>query len=66
MIQEAVLFYTCITNISRVRLNCSELLIVSKDRFLKLKDFALNMRSTFGSTYMCESTFSTMMQVKSI
>jgi len=38
--------------------------LVSKDRFLKLKDFALKMRSMFGNTYVCESTFSTMKQVK--
>jgi len=30
-----------------------------------MKDFALKMSSTFGSTYVCESTFSTMKQVKS-
>jgi len=28
--------------------------LVSKDRFLKHKDFALKMRSAFGNTYMCE------------
>ena len=30
---------------------------MSKDRFPKLNDFALEMRSTFGNTYMCESTY---------
>ena len=39
--------------------------LVSKDRFPKLKNFALKMHSMFGSTYMCESTFSTMKQIKS-
>ena len=39
--------------------------LVSKDRFPKLKDFALKMHSMFGSTYVCESTFSTMKQIKS-
>ena len=38
--------------------------LVSKDRFPKVKDFALKMHSMFGSTYVCESTFSTMQQVK--
>jgi len=28
--------------------------LVGKDRFLKLKDFALKMHSTFGNTYICE------------
>jgi len=28
----------------------------SKDRYPKLKDFAPKMSSTFGNTYMCEST----------
>jgi len=37
----------------------------SKDGFPKLKDLALKMHSMFGSTYACESTFSTMKQVKS-
>jgi len=32
--------------------------LVSKDRFPKLKDFALKMHSNFGSTYVYESTFS--------
>ena len=39
--------------------------LVSKDKFPKLKDFALKMHSMFGSTYVCESTFSTMKLVKS-
>ena len=34
--------------------------LVSKDKFPKLKDFALKMHSMLGSTYVCESTFSTM------
>jgi len=48
--------------------DCRELLditVVSKNRFLKLKNVALTMHSMFGSTYVCESTFSTMKQVKS-
>jgi len=28
----------------------------SEDRYPKLKDFAPKMSSTFGNTYMCEST----------
>ena len=39
--------------------------LVSKDKFPKLKNFALKMHSMFGSTYVCESTFSTMQLVKS-
>ena len=38
---------------------------VSKDKFHKLKDFALKMHSMFGSTYVLESTFSTMKLVQS-
>ena len=37
--------------------------LVSKDEFSKLKDFALKMHSIFGSTYVCENTFSTMQLV---
>jgi len=40
--------------------------LVRKDRFLKLKDFALKMHSMFRSTYVHWSTFSMMKQVKSI
>jgi len=32
-------------------------MLVSKDRVPNLRDFALEMRSTFGNTYMCESTY---------
>jgi len=39
--------------------------LVSKDIFPKLKDFSLKMHSMFPNTYTCESTFSTMKQVKS-
>ena len=39
--------------------------LVSKDKFPKLKDFALKMHSMFGSTYVCESTFFNMHLVKS-
>ena len=39
--------------------------LVSKDKFPKLKDFALKMHSMFESTYVCESTFSTMKLDKS-
>jgi len=38
---------------------------VSKDRFPKLKDFALKMHLAFGNRHVCESKFSTMKQVKS-
>jgi len=37
----------------------------SKVKFSKVKDFALKMHLMFGNTYVCESTFSTMKQVKS-
>ena len=40
--------------------------LVSKDKFPELKNFALKMHSMFGSTYVCESTFSTMQLVKSM
>ena len=39
--------------------------LVSKDKFPKLKDFALKMQSMFGSKYLCEIIFSTMKLVKS-
>ena len=39
--------------------------LVSKDKFPKLKDFALKMHSMFESTKVCESAFSTMQPVKS-
>ena len=39
--------------------------LVSKDKFPKLRDFALRMRSMFGSTYVYVSTYSTMKLVKS-
>jgi len=39
--------------------------LVSKETFLKLKDFAVKMHSRVGNTYVCESTFSTIKQVKS-
>lgn len=35
------------------------------NRFPKLRDFGLKMYSMFGSTYICESTFSSMKQIKS-
>jgi len=35
--------------------------LVSKDMFLKLKGFVLKMRSTYGSTHVRESTFSTIL-----
>jgi len=38
---------------------------LSKDRFPRLEDFTLNMHSMFGNTYMCESTYFGMKQVKS-
>jgi len=39
--------------------------LISKDRFPKLKDFALKMHSMFGNRQVCESKFSAMKQVKS-
>ena len=39
--------------------------LVSKEQFPCLRDFALKMCSMFGSTYICESTFSCMKQLKS-
>jgi len=46
--------------------DCRELLeISSKDRFPKLKDCALKMYSMYGNTYMCNSIFFTLKQVKS-
>lgn len=39
--------------------------LVCKDRFPKLRDFALNLHSTFGITNICQSTFSTMKEGKS-
>ena len=39
--------------------------LVSKDILPKVKNFALKMHSMFGNTHVCESTFSTMKQVKS-
>jgi len=38
--------------------------LVTKERLLKLKDFALKC-SQFGNTWMYEGTFSTMKQAKS-
>jgi len=39
--------------------------LVNKHRFPELKDFALKMHSMFENTYVCESTFYTIKQVKS-
>jgi len=39
--------------------------LVSKERFLKLKDFRLKMHLIFGNTCVCETAFHTMKQVKS-
>ena len=39
--------------------------LVSKEQFPCLRDFALKMCSTFGSTYICESIFSCMKRLKS-
>lgn len=39
--------------------------LVSKAQFPCLRDFALKMCSMFGSTYICESTFSCMKRLKS-
>ena len=38
--------------------------LVSNEQFPKLRDFALRMLSMFGSTYICESTFSVMKRLK--
>ncbi|XP_050515720.1 general transcription factor II-I repeat domain-containing protein 2-like [Diabrotica virgifera virgifera] len=38
--------------------------LVSKDRFPKLRNFALKLYSMFGSTYICESTFSALKHIK--
>lgn len=39
--------------------------LVSKERFPKLLKFSLQMLSLFGSTYVCESAFSALKQIKS-
>ena len=39
--------------------------LVSNEHFPVLRDFALRMLSMFGSTYICESTFSVMKRLKS-
>lgn len=39
--------------------------LISKERFPKLLKFALQMLSLFGSTYVCESAFSALKQIKS-
>ena len=39
--------------------------LVNIEQFPKLRDFALRMLSMFGSTYICESTFSVMKRLKS-
>ena len=39
--------------------------LLPKSRFPLLRDFALSMASMFGSTYICESSFSTMKHIKS-
>jgi len=53
-------------NTNRVR-DCREMLEISQQRyrFPKLIDFALKMHSMFRNTHVCDSTFSTMKQVKS-
>lgn len=38
--------------------------LLSKERFPKLRDFGLKMTSMFGSTYICESVFSSMKFIK--
>jgi len=47
-------YYNTITVLETVK---SFRKLVSKDRFPKLKDFVLEMRSTFGNTNMCGSTY---------
>ena len=39
--------------------------LVNIEQFPKLRDFALRMLSMFGSSYICESTFSVMKRLKS-
>ncbi|XP_023722147.1 general transcription factor II-I repeat domain-containing protein 2B-like [Cryptotermes secundus] len=39
--------------------------LISKERFPKLLKFSLQMLSLFGSTYVCESAFSALKQIKS-
>ncbi|XP_072375922.1 general transcription factor II-I repeat domain-containing protein 2B-like [Diabrotica undecimpunctata] len=39
--------------------------LVAKNRFPKLRNFALKLYSMFGSTYICESTFSALKHIKS-
>lgn len=39
--------------------------ILPESRFPLLRDFALSMASMFGSTYICESSFSTIKHIKS-
>ena len=39
--------------------------LLPESRFPLLRDFALSMISMFGSTYICESSFSTMKHIKS-
>lgn len=39
--------------------------IVSNERYPNVKQAAVKLLSMFGSTYMCESLFSTLKQVKS-
>ena len=39
--------------------------LVSKEQFPCVRNFALKMCSMFGSTYICESIFSCMKQLKS-
>ncbi|KAK7134501.1 hypothetical protein R3I93_017809 [Phoxinus phoxinus] len=39
--------------------------LLPESRFPLLRDFALSMASMFGSTYICESNFSTMKHIKS-
>ena len=38
---------------------------MSNEQFPVLREFALRMLSMFGSTYICESTFSVMKRLKS-
>ena len=38
---------------------------LSLDEFLRLKNFAMKIFSIFGSTYICEQTFSSMKIIKS-
>ncbi|KYN27629.1 SCAN domain-containing protein 3 [Trachymyrmex cornetzi] len=51
--------------LSRTETNAAIFEVMPQDRYPKLIDFALKIKSFFGSTYICESTFSSMKYIKS-